>query len=103
MPFDPIKKPAKSAPAHAPLPCPDCEDGTRWVSRYGGNDPDVWARQCESCDGDGIQRCEHRADRFARCGCEAVAINDDGAALCDLHLGQWADEQAEDGLEAEAL
>ena len=35
------------------LPCPHCEDGTRWVSRYGGNDPDVWATQCPECDGAG--------------------------------------------------
>ena len=35
--------------------CPDCEDGTRWTSRYGGNDPDVWpAGPCETCDGTGI-------------------------------------------------
>lgn len=30
--------------------CPDCEDGTAWKSRRGGNDPDVWATACERCD-----------------------------------------------------
>ena len=41
--------------------CRDCEDGTRWTSRHGGNDPDVWSTgACETCDGTGIQQvcCE---------------------------------------------
>lgn len=33
--------------------CPHCEDGTRWVSRRGGNDPDVSPEYCEACDGEG--------------------------------------------------
>lgn len=33
--------------------CPHCEDGTKWKSRYGGNDPDVWPVRCDECDGTG--------------------------------------------------
>jgi hypothetical protein len=33
--------------------CPACDDGWRWTSRYGGNDPDVWrAGPCLTCEGD---------------------------------------------------
>jgi hypothetical protein len=35
------------------IPCEDCEDGIRWTSRRGGNDPDVWAVDCETCGGRG--------------------------------------------------
>lgn len=44
------------------LPCPHCEDGTRWVSRYGGNDPDTWATKCLECDGTGNQEflCDYQ-------------------------------------------
>lgn len=41
--------------------CPHCEQGTRWTSRYGGNDPDVWrVGPCETCDGTGYREicCE---------------------------------------------
>jgi excinuclease UvrABC ATPase subunit len=34
--------------------CPLCEDGKVWASKYGGNDPDVWAVKCEACDGTGV-------------------------------------------------
>lgn len=33
--------------------CPDCDDGIRWVSRHGGNDPDVSPVRCDRCDGEG--------------------------------------------------
>jgi len=37
------------------ITCPDCEDGIRWTSCYGGNDPDVWrVGTCETCDGEGV-------------------------------------------------
>lgn len=40
--------------------CNDCEDGTRWRSRYGGNDPNVWPTRCDACDGAGevVRYCE---------------------------------------------
>jgi hypothetical protein len=41
--------------------CDRCEEGTRWTSRYGGNDPDVWpVGLCEACDGTGTRElcCE---------------------------------------------
>lgn len=31
-------------------PCPTCEgEGKVWRSRWGGNDPDVWAEPCPEC------------------------------------------------------
>ena len=33
--------------------CPHCEEGTRYVSRRGGNDPNVSPEFCETCDGEG--------------------------------------------------
>jgi len=33
--------------------CRHCEEGKIWRSRYGGNDPDVWAERCPYCDGTG--------------------------------------------------
>lgn len=33
--------------------CPDCEEGRRYVSKWGGNDPDVWTVRCDRCDGTG--------------------------------------------------
>jgi len=42
-----------------PIPCEHCEDGRRWVSRYGGNDPDVWdAGPCPVCSGTGEEWIE---------------------------------------------
>jgi hypothetical protein len=39
---------------HVRVECEHCEDGIRWTSRYGGNDPDVWpVGRCETCDGTG--------------------------------------------------
>ena len=35
--------------------CPCCQgEGKVWASRWGGNDPDVWAVKCECCDGAGV-------------------------------------------------
>jgi DnaJ-class molecular chaperone len=35
--------------------CPRCHgEGKVWASRWGGNDPDVWAVKCEVCDGTGV-------------------------------------------------
>ena len=35
--------------------CEHCDEGRVLVSRYGGNDPDVWTSRspCEECDGKG--------------------------------------------------
>jgi hypothetical protein len=38
---------------HLITPCPDCEDGIRWISKLGGNDPVVSPRACEYCEGTG--------------------------------------------------
>ena len=49
-------------PTPLTVECPDCEDGTRWTSRYGGNDPDVWRTgPCDRCDqtGQAILECNH--------------------------------------------
>ena len=64
-------------------------EGQLYTSRYGGNDPDVWpAGQCDACDGSGNQRCESRG-----CNAVAVAFNDDGEALCEDCLFEWAEEE----------
>lgn len=49
------------------IACEACEDGTVWVSRHGGNDPDVWATECADCCGRGTVTayCEN-CDRDAR-------------------------------------
>lgn len=43
------------------LECPDCESGRRWVSKHGGNDPDVRDVRCERCDGSGKLDAEKAA------------------------------------------
>lgn len=72
------------------LPCSKCQgEGRLFRSKYGGNDPDVWdAGQCEACDGRGSETCASR-------GCKelAVAFNDDGDALCEDCLMEWAAEE----------
>ena len=72
------------------ITCPDCEDGTVWRSRHGGNDPDVWAVRCEECDGTGIEtlHCD---------GCRNEATEMfDGAPWCAAH----AAEQRADAIDA---
>lgn len=35
--------------------CHSCHgEGRIWVSRYGGNDPDVGSKPCHTCDGAGV-------------------------------------------------
>lgn len=77
---------------HADPPrCPHCEDGTRWVSRHGGNDPDVWPVPCEECDGAGNVRCDEP-------GCPEIATRWSAYAeqnCCDWHYATWkAEEEA---------
>ena len=48
--------PSCAAPKPLTIACDRCEDGTRWTSRFGGNDPDVWpVGRCETCDGTGLR------------------------------------------------
>lgn len=71
------------------LTCPKCAgEGQIYTSRYGGNDPDVWPTgECPECKGSGSAICEAR-------GCQeyAVGFNDDGDALCEDCLFEWASE-----------
>jgi len=69
------------------LTCTRCEgEGSIYASRYGGNDPDAWrVGPCEDCGGSGNMTCEARG-----CGEPAVAFNDDGEALCEDCLCEWA-------------
>ena len=69
------------------LTCTRCEgEGSIYASRYGGNDPDVWrVGPCEDCGGSGNMVCEARD-----CNESAVAFNDDGEALCEDCLFEWA-------------
>lgn len=81
------------------IQCQECEDGTRYTSRYGGSDPDVYpvpARfsfprgWCEACESTGslTLKCEDW-----RCDADAVEMVDD-APWCRVH----ADEQTADAL-----
>lgn len=69
------------------LACTKCQgEGSLYTSRYGGNDPDVWRTgECPVCEGSGNAPCDAR-------GCKepAVAFNDDGEALCEDCLADWA-------------
>lgn len=55
--------------------CEHCEDGIRWTSRFGGNDPDVSPSHCDDCDGTGerIVMCDACPDTLAT----------------EFHDGQW--------------
>lgn len=69
------------------LPCAKCSgEGSIYASRYGGNDPDVYrVGPCEECGGSGNMVCEARGCREL-----AVSFNDDGEALCEDCLAEWA-------------
>jgi len=69
------------------IPCSKCGGERRkYKSKYGGNDPDVWDDgQCDACEGSGNQTCESRG-----CDEKAIAFNDDGEALCEDCLAEWA-------------
>lgn len=71
----------------ARLPCSNCQgEGSLYTSRYGGNDPDVWRTgECDACTGSGQQICEARG-----CSQPAIAFNDDGEALCEDCMADWA-------------
>jgi len=74
------------------LHCQKCGgEGTLYTSRYGGNDPDVYpVGKCDACDGSGNQQCEAK-------GCKEVAVgfNDDGEAMCQDCLMEWAMQEFE--------
>jgi len=72
--------------------CQKCGgEGTLYDSRYGGNDPDVYpAGKCDACNGGGSQKCEHRG-----CNEDAVGFNDDGEAMCQDCLIEWAMQEFE--------
>jgi hypothetical protein len=70
--------------------CPDCEDGTRWTSRYGGNDPDVWRTgPCETCDGTGqVEVCCALCGEYGatdRVGDEVFHLDCAEEVLADMH------------------
>ena len=69
------------------LCCSKCGgEGSLYASKYGGNDPDVWPTgTCDACEGSGSALCEAR-------GCKepAIAFNDDGEALCEDCMLEWA-------------
>jgi DnaJ-class molecular chaperone len=78
------------------LSCRKCSgEGRIFKSRYGGNDPDVWdAGKCDECDGSGNQTCDARS-----CTESAVGFNDDGDALCEDCLAEWAAAEFSDPAE----
>jgi hypothetical protein len=76
--------------------CRNCGgEGKLYTSRYGGNDPDVWATgTCVECSGSGTQTCEARG-----CTEPAVGFNDDGEALCGDCLVEWMTKAAEEDID----
>jgi hypothetical protein len=74
-----------AAPKPLTLVCDRCEDGTRWTSRHGGNDPDVWPiGRCETCDGTGLVPIHCEA-----CWEPAVRVFE-GNPLCMAHFEEWS-------------
>lgn len=75
------------------LTCTRCQgEGSLYTSRYGGNDPDVWRTgECPECEGSGNATCESR-------GCKelAVGFDEDGRALCEDCLQEWAQNYGDD-------
>lgn len=69
------------------LNCMHCGgEGKLYDSRYGGNDPDVYPTgDCPACKGTANQVCEQRG-----CSDDAVGFNDDGEAMCEDCLLEWA-------------
>lgn len=69
------------------ITCQKCNgEGTLYTSKYGGNDPDVWPTgKCDACYGSGEEQCASRA-----CIAPAVGFNDDGEALCEDCMAEWA-------------
>jgi len=68
-------------------------EGTKYASRYGGNDPDVYPiGQCEACEGSGDQMCED-------CG-EVVATHEyqdprharNKFFVCNACFSEWTEE-----------
>jgi DnaJ-class molecular chaperone len=53
-----------SEPPEVYVACEVCGgEGHTLHSRYGGNDPDVWAVPCRACNGTGGMICEAEGDR----------------------------------------
>jgi hypothetical protein len=77
------------------LYCEKCQgEGQLYTSRYGGNDPDVWATgTCPVCEGGGHAICEERG-----CKERAVGFDDDGNALCEDCLFEWMSNLADEEL-----
>jgi hypothetical protein len=73
------------------LHCASCSGEGRIIkSKYGGNDPDTWdAGECPSCSGSGTALCEGKGCKEPACG-----FNDDGEALCQECLCEWATEMS---------
>lgn len=63
------------------LPCSKCQGE--------GNDP--WDAACEGCGGSGTQGCEARG-----CKDQAIGFDEDGRALCEDCLSEWACNYGED-------
>lgn len=61
--------------------CPACDgEGTRFIPRRGGNDPDGRTVRCECDDGEVAAICD---------GCDATAIAEhDGLAWCGACLAE---------------
>ena len=91
-----------SAPKPLTEPYSECEDGTIWRSKHGGNDPDVWAVKCGVCDGFGelalvCDQCStfrrpvfatEMVDGLPYCAACAVIARDEFAESLERFLGR---------------
>lgn len=81
------------------ITCLKCQgEGSLYTSKHGGNDPDVWRTgECPTCNGSGNAPCDSRG-----CKENAVVVNEDGEALCDVCWSEWfADTYGEANQSAE--
>jgi hypothetical protein len=86
-----------AAPKPLTEPCSECEDGTIWRSKYGGNDPDVWAVKCGVCDGTGELTLDCDQCSTYRRTVEATEMVD-GLPYCAACAAIARDEFAEEEL-----
>jgi ssDNA-binding Zn-finger/Zn-ribbon topoisomerase 1 len=78
---------------NTPLPCPECGGSGRiYLSRYGGNDPDVRdGGACDACHGSGDAECEE-------CGNGSPATHLWRSRVgthfvCTAHHAEWLEDE----------
>lgn len=75
------------------LPCIECGGHGRWTCGR-PNDPIAPLYTCNSCNGDGMARCE--AARCNEIAVDAVVIGRHAIPMCNRHFAEWQAEETED-------